>query len=117
MRIAYIVGPYRAETYQRRQENIAKAAIVAKEFWKRDFAVICPHMNSANFDGLIPDDSFLQGGLDFLLHLNPGTLKDVVVAMPGWMSSQGSRAELQMAKDLRLEIIYLTEDEYATFTN
>ena len=116
MNIAYIVGPYRAETYQRRQENIAKAAIVAKEYWKQGYAVICPHTNSANFDEVASDKVFLNGYLEILfqLHHFPDTL---VVALPGWKSSSGSRDEITLAEDVGIEIYYLTEEEYATFTN
>ena len=115
MRIAYIVGPYRAETYKHRQENIAKAAIVAKEFWKRGYAVICPHTNSANFDGIVSDKVFLEGYLEILLLLDH-FVDNLVVALPGWISSSGSRNEISQAKAFDLEILYLTEKEYAAFT-
>jgi len=115
MRLAYIVGPYRAETYQRRQENIAKASIVAKEFWRRGFAVICPHTNSANFDGSSDESVFLEGYLEILFQLHK--FNSLVVALPGWRSSQGSRDELALTRDLGIEVYYLTEKEYATFAD
>ena len=51
MRIAYISGPYRARTHDGVFENIMRARKVAREYWMKGFAVICPHTNTIFMDG------------------------------------------------------------------
>lgn len=98
--IAYIAGPYRAPTYKKRQKNIDHAEHIAKKAWKAGFDfVICPHLNTKNFDGIMPDLSFLQGDLlilEFCTH---------VIMLKDWMKSEGAKVEHKKATDLGLTII------------
>lgn len=55
MRVAYVIGPYRAGTVRGIVENIRRAEEVALALWRLGFAVICPHKNTALFDGAAPD--------------------------------------------------------------
>lgn len=100
MKIAYIAGPYRADTVSGIRANIERARVVAEKHWKMGYAVFCPHMNSALMDGIIPDEQFLKAGLNFL------DMCDTIVMMKGWEKSAGSRDELEMAKLGKMEIIY-----------
>ena len=63
--VAYIAGPYRAKTPGQIYDNIAKARVVALAMWQKGYIVICPHMNSAFFDGHITDDKILAGDLSY----------------------------------------------------
>jgi len=100
MKLLFISGPYRAPTIEGIKNNIQGAARWAAEYWKKGYAVICPHMNTALFDGICPDEVWLAGDLEILRRC------DVLFAMPGWEKSEGARAEVAEAIRLGLEIIY-----------
>jgi hypothetical protein len=102
MKIAYIAGPYRAPTVFGLTQNIQCAREVAAEFWRMGYAVICPHMNSALMDGLVPDGVFLAGDHEFLRRMRPG---DVFVLLPGWSKSDGTKAELALAVLMGLTVV------------
>jgi len=91
MKIAYISGPYRGPTIFHRAWNIYKARQVAKKYWQLGYATFCPHSNTAFFDGLVHDDSFLRGDIRFLDHA------DLIVMQGKWPESNGSLMELHYA--------------------
>jgi hypothetical protein len=74
---------------------------VAAEFWRLGYAVICPHLNSALMDGVVPDETFLAGDREFICRMRSG---DVLVLLPGWTESAGTMAELAIAVVLGLTI-------------
>lgn len=88
MKLIYIAGPYRAATVHGILENIRRAEAVALQVWQSGHAAICPHLNSAFFDGAVPDTNFLQGTITMLKHC------DAVVLVTGWSNSSGTKAEL-----------------------
>jgi len=100
MKVCYIAGKYRAKTPRGIVENIRAAEAVALKYWKQGHAVICPHMNSALFDGALPDEVWMDGDLAILERCH------TIVMMQGWQESDGARREHEMALGLRLEIIY-----------
>ena len=102
MKIAYIAGPYRAPTVFGLTENIQRAREVAAEFWRMGYAVICPHMNSALMDGVVPDGMFLAGDREFIRRMRAG---DVFVLLPGWQESRGTKAEAALAFSRGLTIV------------
>jgi hypothetical protein len=97
MKVAYIAGPYRGRSrikiinYLQRQINIRRAAKVAKWAWQHGFAVICPHLNSRNFDGLTTDLIFMLGDQEILNRC------DVMILVPGWQRSEGTIDEINTA--------------------
>ena len=100
MKVAYIVGPYRARTVFGRMLNIYRARKVAIEYWQKGYVVICPHTNSAFFDGKAADDIFLRGYLELIRRV------DVLIILPGWLKSTGSKGEHKLATKLRKQTIY-----------
>jgi hypothetical protein len=102
MQVAYIAGPYRAATVHGMHRNIDKAAEVALKYWKLGYAVICPHKNTAFFDGECPDNVWLNGDLELLRR------SDLVVMVPGWEQSEGARVERLAAVEAGIPIIYDT---------
>ena len=100
MRVAYIAGPYRGKTIADVVQNIRFAESYAVKYWKLGFAVICPHMNTALFDGHAEDSVWLAGGLEFVRR------SDIIVMIPGWQRSSGSIKELELAKQLNMVAIY-----------
>ena len=100
MKVAYIAGPYRAKTEWQVALNIHAASLVAIKYWKLGYAVICPHRNTSFFGGAADDSVWLIGDEEFVRR------SDVMVMLSTWESSSGARAELKLAKELGLEIIY-----------
>lgn len=107
MDIAYICGPYRASTPSGIVANIRRAEAISIEYWCKGYAVICPHKNTALFDGLADDGVWLEGAKEFIRRMIPG--RDVVVMVPGWEDSEGSKDERSLAMDLGIKIIYWRE--------
>jgi len=100
MKLAYIAGPYRPSNGKTVLENIRAAEQVAIKYWKAGYVVICPHLNSAFFDGICDDSVWLEGYLEILRRC------DVVVMVQGWESSVGSCDEHSEAISFGKEIIY-----------
>lgn len=103
MKVAYIAGPFRASSHWGIVQNVRAAEKVALRYWKMGYAVICPHTNTANFDGAIPkemDSVWLEGDLEILRRC------DVVVAMNTWQNSPGATAEISAAKSAGIPIIF-----------
>lgn len=100
MKIAYIVGPYRAKTIFGRMLNVYRARKAAIEYWQKGYIVICPHTNSAHFDGKASDSVFLKGYLELVKRV------DVLVMLPKWLKSSGSIEEYRLGITLGKEIIY-----------
>ncbi len=99
MKVAYIAGAYRSSTIAGIEENIQHARKYAKKYWKLGFMAYCPHSNSSFMDGIAPDEVFLEGGLEMLRRC------DIIVFIPGWEKSAGSRAEHDEAVRIGKEII------------
>lgn len=96
--ISYLAGPYRGKNWLERQINIAYARAVAKQLWSEGKTVICPHMNSANFDKCATDKQFLDGYLEILSKC------DEVLLLPGWNQSEGTKAEIRKAVELKIPV-------------
>lgn len=100
MKVAYIVGKYRSKTIEGTRDNIGRARKTAIKYWKKGYAVICPHLNTALFDGLADDEVWLKGDQEILKRC------DVIIMMRGWKKSVGAKSEYQLAKRLRKQIIF-----------
>lgn len=100
MKLIYIAAPYRGSTLFETNNNIQIARLLAIRYWKQNFAVLCPHMNSALFDGLVSDEQFLEAGRIMLSKC------DTIVMHKRWEQSLGCIAEHEFAKEHNIEIIY-----------
>jgi len=102
MQVAYVGGPYRdsrGDYYV--TQNIERAKYVSVELWRKGYAVICPHCNTAYFSGALSDEAdFLDGGLELLSRC------DLLVVIDGWQKSQGTKAEIQMAHQKGIPVYY-----------
>jgi nucleoside 2-deoxyribosyltransferase len=113
VKVAYIAGPFRAQTYWGIVQNVRHAERIALKYWKLGYAVICPHTNTANFDGAIPkeqDSVWLDGDIEIMKRC------DVVIAMSTWQKSTGASAEVALALSLGIEVIYDNEEEEFSLT-
>ena len=87
--LAYVIGPYRDQRGAYFvSENIRRAREVSLALWNIGIPNICPHANTALFDGAAPDEVWLAGDLVMLRRC------DFAVTVPGWEKSSGSRAEV-----------------------
>jgi len=113
MEILYIAAPYRAKTICSLQQNISDARLMAMYYWNKGYAVLCPHLNSANFDGLIADEQFLAGTKLMLSKC------DIIAMHPNWEQSEGCRNEhafMHFEKG-NSTILYPEWDEILTILN
>jgi hypothetical protein len=100
MKVIYVAGPYRAKTTHGVLENIRRAEQVAIEVWRAGHIAICPHMNSAFFDGLVPDEVFLHGTIELLKR------SDGLVLVTGWHESTGTLAEMRHCLNNRIPVYF-----------
>ncbi|OPZ85311.1 MAG: Fe/S biogenesis protein NfuA [bacterium ADurb.Bin429] len=93
MFVVYTAGPYRsAQGMHGVAQNIERAGSVARQLWAMGFTVICPHKNTAFFDGAdIPDEVWLAGCLQLVGRA------DILILLPGWEHSSGTRIERDTA--------------------
>lgn len=87
MKVIYIAGKFRGETWWDVRRNVLDAEQAALAIWKLGAAVICPHLNTANFDKVLPDEIFLAGNMEILRRC------DAVFLLPTWKESRGATAE------------------------
>jgi len=110
MKLLYTAAPYRAKTIVSLQQNIHEAKLMSMYYWNKGYAVICPHLNTVNFDGLMPDKVFLQGTMLMLSKC------DVIAMHPNWEQSQGSVDEHDVMRNKKGSgsILYPDWDEVLT---
>lgn len=101
MKVVYITGPYRTKNILKRIIYILRARKLALFYWRKGYAVICPHSNTAFFDDKAPKDTFLKGYLELVRR------SDILVMPPNWLFSPGSRKEHKLGAELKKEIIYI----------
>jgi len=84
------------------EQFIRQAEDAALWYWAHGWAVICPHKNTAHFGGAfgIPDTVWLDGDLELVRRC------DAIYMLSNWKESSGAKAELELARELGLEIIY-----------
>lgn len=103
MQVAFISGPYRAPTIHQTVLNIRKAEEVALALWRMGYAVICPHKNTSLLDGACDDSVWLMGDLELLRR------SDLVITLPGWQQSEGSRREVAEAGKFGIPVYSFNE--------
>ena len=104
MKVVYLIGPYRDKRgawYI--DQNIQAAKNVSAQLWGSGFAVICPHANTAHFDGAASDEQFLEGLIEIMCRT------DCVYVLPGWENSSGSLAEINEARIRGIPVYFYPE--------
>jgi len=106
MKVIYVAGKYSAISEWDLEENIHHAATIARRLWLQGWATICPHMNTAHFGG------YRQNGSDAFKNMwREGDLElvrrcDAIYMLEGWEQSEGAKQELELAKELNLDVFY-----------
>ena len=104
MEIVYIAGQYSSNTINGVFENVIKARKVAIKYFRKGYGFICPHTNSIFMDGLggLKDaDQWYRMDLELIKRVKP-----TMVMMKGWQKSKGAITEHELAKQLKLKILY-----------
>jgi hypothetical protein len=95
MKVIFISGKYRGDI----DTNIETAKKAAIKLWQAGYAVICPHLNTAHFDGLCPDSVWLAGDLEIMKRC------DAIYLLSNWIESEGAIKEAEIARQMGLEIM------------
>jgi len=98
-KILYIAGPYRGPRIIDVKRNIRRADEAMETAWTAGWLPVCPHLNSAFIDGLVPDSEILPAYIDLMKRC------DAVWFLPGWSDSEGCQAEYRVAIRCGLRII------------
>lgn len=103
MKVIYISGKYRDKrgTYYVEQ-NIFSAKEYALFVWKNGAVALCPHLNTAFFDGAygIQDRRWIEGDIELVNRC------DAVWCIPGWSESIGAKAERDAAVMAGIPVLY-----------
>lgn len=109
MKLIYIAGKYTDETHSKIDDNIRLAEKAAVALWKKGWAVITPHLNTAHFERYEDDSlgykTWINGYLEILRKC------EAVFMLDGWEDSKGARKEQLLAFRICKEIYY-QEDGY-----
>jgi len=104
----YIAGPYRADTPEGVDVNIAMAREAMALLLQAGHTPFCPHSMTARFERdypNIPDDRYLETDLEWLRFC------DGILMLPGWQQSSGSRREFELAREMGLDLFQASLDE------
>jgi len=108
--LIYVAGPYSAQTRDGIQRNIEKAMVVSQSLWRKGFAVICPHGNTAHMSASPDSSGTSSDGNDFELFLSGDEEMilrcDAIYFLTGWEDSRGSQREHRFAKEHSIPIYY-----------
>lgn len=91
MKLIYLAGPFRGPDSWAIACNVHKAAELSLRVWKLGVACICPHLNSAQFQGVCADRLWLDGDIEMLRRC------DGLITTPNWKTSAGAREEVAFA--------------------
>ena len=99
IKVIYTIGAFRAKTQFGIMRNVRKAEEASLKLWKLGYAVICPQTMTQNFQGECPDDVWLDGMIELMKRA------DGVFLVDGWETSEGSKHELKIARELGMPVM------------
>lgn len=103
-KLVYIAGPFRAKPDPLNQyvqkKNIDEAADLALQVWAMGGVAVCPHLNTAPFQGALPDEVWLKGDLTLMKRC------DAVLMTPRWEKSEGAKVEHDIAITHGIPVFY-----------
>ena len=102
MKVIYIAGPYNDDHVYGIVRNIRRAEEEALFVWSNRGVALCPHTNTALFDGAygIPREAWLNGDLELLRRC------DAIYMIGDWQSSQGAKRELEFAGENNIRALF-----------
>ncbi len=103
-KVVFISGAYRNGSHQGIEDNIQHARREAIKLWQQGYVVLCPHLNTAHFDGLCSDGVWLDGDIELMIRC------DAVYFLNNWQQSVGAKQEYEIAKERGLELLFEASD-------
>lgn len=102
MLLAYVAGPYTADTLDGIEENCRRARLVGKELAGCGPTVfpVVPHQTGRDMEDIGDYEYWCEATLELMRRC------DVVYAMQGWENSKGARGEVAEANKLGIPVIY-----------
>jgi hypothetical protein len=100
MKVAYIIGPFRAPTPWQVEQNVRRAEALALKVAELGVMPLCPHTNTRHFHGLLTEQFWLDGTMELARR------SDFAVCVKGWRASEGSRAEVEDFRRRGLPVFY-----------
>lgn len=93
-----ISGPYSPLPKSKTSKHISTARECAIWLWSHNYYVICPHLNTANFEHevSVPNHTYV----DFCLHLMRSGAINFLTMLPNWNLSKGAKTEFRLAREL-----------------
>ena len=98
MKLIYVAGPFRGKTHWEVEQNIRRAEELGLEVAKIGCAPVIPHAQTRFFDGLLPDEFWLESTLLQMSRC------DGVILVPDWERSSGTRKEVERATVLLMPL-------------
>lgn len=108
MIVVYIAGPFRGKTAWDVAQNIRVAEHLGMEVAEAGFMPLIPHANTANFDGTLNDQFWIDGTAELLLRC------DALLTTSDWERSSGARGEVKLAKEQGIPVFHTLADLCAT---
>jgi hypothetical protein len=104
--VVFIAGPFRGPTPWAVEQNVRVAEETALEVWRGESGyALCPHTNTRHFDGAAPDAIWLAGTQELLFRADA-----VLLSTADWWASSGTRAEIDLARELGIPVFSLIEE-------
>ena len=105
--VLYISGPFDGpDPIHDIGDNIKHASRAALEGWRKGWAVICPHKNTAGFQHVNePWETWMEGDLAFIERMDPAR-GDAMYMIGGWLESKGAKMEHMNALAKGLQVYY-----------
>jgi len=98
--VIYVAGPFRGRDAWQISMNIFLAAKAALDVWRAGFTCLCPHLNTAPYQGALNDETWLEGDMVLI------TRCDALLLMSHWELSQGARSEKVFAEDQGIPVFF-----------
>ena len=112
--IIYVSGAYMGKDNGKSiNNNIKLARKEAIKLWERGYTVICPHLNTQNFekDCKCTYDDYLIGDCELIKRCNG------VLMLDNWKDSNGASIERQTALDYDIPVFYTVQKLESYFEN
>lgn len=104
MKVIYIAGKYTDSNKSLINRNIKLAEKMSKVIWRNGMAVICPHLNTKHWNGILSQDEFLEGYFSIVKKC------DALFMLGNWKDSEGATAEHWLAASRHIPIFYNLKD-------
>ena len=102
----YIAGPYRASTQTVIDRHVRRASKVGAELCALGYAALVPHSMTAHWDDHygVSIEAIMAADFELLGRC------DVVLVLPGWEASEGTKAEIAHAEACGIPVYYSREE-------